>query len=247
MFLSVVIPAYNEADGIASTLDRWIAFLSAWAPSFEVIVVDDGSLDGTAAIVRAAAARDGRIRLIAAGHAGKGAAVRRGMLEAGGDWRFLADADLSMEPAQLPRFFTGNGTRGAADVAIGSREAAGAIRVGEPWRRHVIGRGFNWISRAVAVPGIQDTQCGFKLFRRDAAERLFPRLTLDGFAFDVELLFLARRSGFTVREIAVTWQYMPGSRVGLGSGLKAFLGILQVRLNAWRGRYAAVAAPATPA
>ncbi len=238
-FLSIVIPAYNEAAGIAGTLDTCVTFLSSWAPSWELLVVDDGSTDGTAAIVATAAARQPHIRLVQAAHAGKGAAVKRGMIEARGEWRFLADADLSMDIAQLPRFFDGPGNAPPAEIVIGSREVTGAVRLDEPWSRHAIGRGFNWIARLVAVPGIQDTQCGFKLFSRSAAERLYPRLTLEGFAFDVELLFLARRAGFRVVEIPVTWQYVPGSRVCLGNGLAAFLGIARVRMNAWRGRYAA--------
>ncbi|MBI4485348.1 MAG: glycosyltransferase family 2 protein [Acidobacteria bacterium] len=234
--LSVVIPAYNESKRLLDTLQRCTARLQDITPSWEIIVVDDGSEDDTRAIAGGVAERDARVRLIAAAHAGKGAAVRRGMLAARGRWCFFADADLSMDLNQLPRFLATD-----ADVIIASREAPGATRVGEPWSRHLIGRVFNLFVRLVAVPGIRDTQCGYKLFSAQAVERLFPAARLNGFAFDVELLYLARRAGLRIREVPIMWLYQTGSRVRLRSGVAAFVEILEIRWNDLLGRYDAAA------
>lgn len=208
--------------------------------TWDLLVVDDGSSDATAAVVEELAARDPRIRLVRGGHRGKGAAVRTGMLEARGDWRFMADADLSMPPDNLDRFLTVIRQDRPPDVVIGSREAAGARRVGEPWRRHAIGRVFNSMAQLVAVPGIRDTQCGYKLFSGESAAVLFRHQTLEGFAFDVELLLLARRAGFRIAEIGIVWNCRTDSRVGFAKGIAAFGQLLRIRWNAWTGRYAAL-------
>ncbi len=229
---SLIIPAYNESGRLRHTLQQCVVALDTHPPGWEIIVVDDGSTDDTRMVAAEAAERDARIRVIAAPHGGKGAAVRRGMLEARGRWRFFADADLAVGLDQLPRFFEAEG-----DVVIGSREAPGAQRIGEPVFRHLVGRAFNLIVRLIAVRGITDTQCGYKLFSARAAELLFPMSRLDGFAFDVELLFLARQHGLTVREVPVTWHHRRGSRVRLQTGLMAFAQILQIRWNDLLGRY----------
>jgi hypothetical protein len=129
-------------------------------------------------------------------------------------------------------------------VLIGSREAPGSERVGEPWRRHVVGRAFNLLVQAVVLPGIQDTQCGFKLFSAEAATALFPRTTIAGFAFDVEVLTLARLAGYGVREVGIEWHCRPDSRVSAWRGAAAFADILRVRWNSWTGRYRGIPAPA---
>src|SRR6266850_1288738 len=199
-------------------------------------------------VVDAAARGDARVTLVRAEHAGKGATVRRGMLSARGAWRFLADADLSVPMSELPRFLDA-AARGV-DILVGSREAKGARRVGEPWLRHAIGRVFNWMVKIVVLRGIDDTQCGFKLFSARAAETLFPLQRLDGFGFDVEILFLARRAGFAIREIPVTWVWGRGSKVNLASGARGFLDLVAVRWNHVRGVYpprGAVVTPAAPA
>lgn len=237
--LSLIVPAFNEAGCIGDTITRLQHYLESVGLSWEVIVVDDGSEDGTPETVAGYAEKDERVRLVRGAHRGKGAAVRRGMVAARGGWRFLADADLSMPPDNIGRFFAA--VRESADtphVAIGSREAPGALRVGEPWTRHVIGRVFNLVVQALAVPGIRDTQCGFKLFSAEAAEALFPRQRLDSFAFDVEVLFLAQRAGARVCEVGIEWHCRVDSRVSAARGAKAFADVMRVRWNAWRGRYA---------
>ncbi|MBI4888582.1 MAG: glycosyltransferase family 2 protein [Acidobacteria bacterium] len=231
-YLSLVIPAFNESGRLLTTLQRCIARLDECVPSWEILVVDDGSRDSTRDIAMEVAGRDGRVRLIPAAHGGKGAAVRRGMLAARGRWRFFADADLSMDLSQLPDFLAAG-----ADIAIASREAKGAQRIGEPLSRHLLGRLFNLTVRLVALPGIRDTQCGYKLFSDRAVQQLFAAARIDGFAFDVEILFLARRAGFQIREVPVTWHHRPGSRVRLRAGLAAFLQVVQIRWNDLLGRY----------
>ena len=235
--LSIVIPTFNEQDCILDCIRRWCDCLDARGWPFEIVVADDGSEDRTAAAVEAYAAGDARIRLIRGAHQGKGAAVRRGMLDARGTWRFLADADLAMPPDNISRFFAVIGNGRGPHLAIGSREAPGSRRIGEPWLRHVVGRLFNHLVQIAAVPGIRDTQCGFKLVSAEAAEALFPLGRVNGFAFDVELLFLARTAGFEVREVGIEWHARPGSRVSLLRGAAAFADVLHVRWHAWRGRY----------
>jgi glycosyltransferase involved in cell wall biosynthesis len=242
---SVVVPAYNEAAGIAATVGRLSRYLEDTPLSWEIIVVDDGSADATAATVEALAAAHAHVHLVRGGRHGKGAAVRRGMLEAAGTWRFMADADLSMPPENIGRFLAAlKSAQPTPHVLIGSREAPGAERVGEPWRRHVVGRAFNLLVQMVVLPGIQDTQCGFKLFSAEAVTALFPRTTIDGFAFDVEVLTLARHAGYGVREVGIEWHCRPDSRVSVWRGAAAFADILRVRWNAWSGRYRGIPAPA---
>jgi len=235
-FLSVVVPAFNEEARIGRTIAEIMAEIDRLSLESELIVVDDGSSDRTASMVEQAARADSRVRLIRASHAGKGATVRRGMLEASGEWRFLADADLSMPITELTRFLD-RVQRDGVDVLVGSREATGAKRVGEPWARHFVGRVFNWMVKLLVLRGINDTQCGFKLFSGRAAQALFPLQRLDGFGFDVEILFLARRAGFAIREVPLTWVYGRESKVSLASGARGFADILAVRWNQLRGAY----------
>jgi glycosyltransferase involved in cell wall biosynthesis len=236
-FLSIVVPAFNEESRIGGSLERLRDYLTTFANSWEIVVVDDGSSDKTAVIVQEQSELDDRIRLIKAPHGGKGAAVKRGMMEAKGEWRFLSDADLSMPPDNLKRFFPGDDLKPAYDISIGSREAIGARRIGEPWSRHFLGRLYNWTVKLVALRGIEDTQCGFKLYSAEAADVLFPIQRLSGFAFDVENLFIARKKGFTIGEIAVDWQYYKGGKVTLLSSIGAYLDIFRVRINQLMGRY----------
>jgi dolichyl-phosphate beta-glucosyltransferase len=244
-FLSVVVPAFNEEGRIASFIERMREELAILVPSWEILVADDGSRDRTREIVETFAASDPHIRLLALPHRGKGEAVRRGLLEARGTWRFMADADLAMPPDNLPRFLEHTKDGSPTGLVIGSREAPGAKRVREPWIRHVIGRAFNWVVRLLfVVPGISDTQCGFKLLSAEAVEKICPYLTIDGFAFDVEMLALARRARLPVREIGITWHGDQESRVAIGRGGAAFIDVLRIRWRLWQGAYAAQDQPA---
>lgn len=238
-YLSIVVPAFNEESRIGGSIERLREFLEAFDRSWEILVVDDGSSDRTAEIVEEHAESDSRIRLLRAPHGGKGAAVKRGMMEAKGDWRFLSDADLSMPPENLERFFSGEDGEPEFDISIGSREAIGARRIDEPWVRHFLGRIYNWTVKVVALRGIEDTQCGFKLFSAEAAEAVFPVQRLNGWSFDVENLFIARKAGFTIGEVPIDWQYYEGSKVTCAGSAAAYLEIYRVRLNHLLGRYRA--------
>jgi dolichyl-phosphate beta-glucosyltransferase len=213
LWLSIVIPAYNEAKRLPPSLKTIVRFLKRrkWYDISEVIVVDDGSVDRTVAVAKRFAAAHPPVKIISAPHRGKGAAIRRGMLEARGDFIFLCDADLAMPIKGLPNFLPPLSPE--ADLVIGSRELPGAHRYSEPWHRHVMGRVFNLIVKMLVVPGIDDTQCGFKCLTRAAAGELAHEMTLDGLSFDVEMLALARALDMTISEIPVEWHHEPNSRV----------------------------------
>lgn len=231
--LSVVIPAYDEEGRIEQSLERASAFLRGQPYAFEILVVDDGSRDRTADLVRAFHEREPRVRLLTIEHGGKGKAVQAGMLSAIGRLRYLADADFST-PIEEVSCFLEEMERGA-DLVIGSREVQGAKRIGEPTRRHVMGRVFNRLIQLVLLPGIEDTQCGFKCLRANAAEDLFTRLSSMGFAFDVELLTHARYLGYRTREVPVTWTYVSGSKVRVvRDTLAMFRDVFRIRRMAWR-------------
>ncbi len=251
--LSIVVPAYNEEARLERTLPALLDYLAAHRPASEVIVVDDGSTDGTARLAeriaagRAAdpgrSARDAP-RLLIVRHPrnrGKGAAVRSGIRAASGAVIVFLDADLSTPPDELPRLLApleADGPTGA-DVAIGSRRAEGAeIEVSQPRHRVVIGRIFNRVMTRLLVPGIRDTQCGFKGFRREAAQALFERAWVRGFGFDLEILFAARRLGLAVVEVPVRWRDDARSTVKpLRDGLRVLAEVAKI-LVAWAaGRY----------
>jgi glycosyltransferase involved in cell wall biosynthesis len=198
-------------------------------------VVDDGSEDSTANVVRSWMGRWHALRLIQAGRQGKGGAARAGALAAQGDWIYLADADFSVPIEELPRFLT---KPPREDLRIGSREARGAQRYGEPYFRHLMGRVFNLIVRALLIPGISDTQCGFKLIRRDVARDLCLHQTIPGWTFDVELLYIARLRGYSVREVPVPWYYRAGSKVhALRDTFAMLIDLFAIRRNASHERY----------
>ena len=231
-YLSVVIPAYNEEIRISRTVREVVDYLGGQDYEWEIVVADDGSADATARMVPEAAGGDPRVRVLTLEHRGKGWAVKNGMLAASGQFRLLSDADLSVPIEQVERLLPPQAA--GVDVAVGSREAPGAARYGEPGRRHLMGRVFNAAVRRLAAVGLADTQCGFKCFRAAAAERLFANVTLDGFSYDVEVLHLARRSGMTVAEIGVDWHYREHSKVRpFRDALSMTVDLLRIR---WRHR-----------
>jgi glycosyltransferase involved in cell wall biosynthesis len=235
--LSLVIPAYNEQARLPYTLAEIKRHVCAERLEYEVIVVDNGSRDATSVVVQQAAIQFPRLRLMRTDRRGKGLAVRTGVLAAQGDVIVFADADLSWSVDELPRFQALVDERDAA-LVIGSREGHGARRVGEPTYRHLMGRVFNRVVQYVAVPGIEDSQCGFKAFSRSAALAIFRRQRLDGFGFDVEILYLARRLGYPITVVPLHWEHKENSRVEpIRDTLLMLSDVVSVRLNGWRGRY----------
>lgn len=234
--LSIVIPAYNEERRLPQSLPDVIRFARSRDYPVEVIVVDDGSSDRTAEVVRQFQAQAEFITLLQVPHGGKGHAVRAGMLKAGGEYLFLCDSDLSMPIDEVSKFLPP--ALDNYDVAIASREIEGARRYNEPAYRHLMGRVFNLIVRLLAVRGIQDTQAGFKCFRREAARRLFRLQTIPGWGFDVEILFIAQKHRMRVVEVPINWYYKERSQIRpLQDTYNMLREVLKVRLNGWRGRY----------
>jgi dolichyl-phosphate beta-glucosyltransferase len=228
--LSVVIPAYNEGRRLPPTLAKVRAHLAG--TPHEILVVDDGSRDDTAACAEAAGARVVRND----GNRGKGYSVRRGMLLATGARRLMSDADLSTPIEELDRLMAKMDE--GYDVVIASRAMAGSnVEVRQPFYRENMGRVFNLCVRVLALPGLSDTQCGFKLFGAAAAEEAFGACRLDGFSFDVEALFVARRRGYRIAEVPVTWRNDEATRVDTFKGAVAFLDLARIRLNQWKGAY----------
>jgi glycosyltransferase involved in cell wall biosynthesis len=235
-FLSIIIPARNEETRLPRTLEQVFGFLSAQTYSAEVLVVENGSQDRTLAIAQDFARQHSQVQVLQSPQPGKGLAVQQGMLAARGEYRFMCDADLSMPIEEVNRFLP-PALRGC-DIAIASREAPGAVRYHEPYYRHFVGRVYNGIIRTFTLPGLQDTQCGFKCFRGDLVEELFTRQTLGGWAFDVEILFIARRRGHKVVEVPIPWYYTPHSKISvLRDSFRMGADLLRIRLNGWRGVY----------
>lgn len=234
--LSIVIPAYNEEARLPESMPNVVDFVRQQDYQIEVIVVDDGSLDRTADVVREFQAEAPFVSLIQVEHGGKGHAVRAGMLQAGGEYLFLCDSDLSMPISEVSKFLSPDLPE--YDVAIASREIEGANRFDEPAYRHLMGRVFNLIVRLLAVRGIQDTQAGFKCFRREAARQIFGCQTIKGWGFDVEILFIAQRRGLNIVEVPINWYYKNRSQVRpFQDTYNMFREVLKVRINAWQGKY----------
>ena len=236
VFLSIIIPAHNEESRLPQTLEQTAAFLQSQPYASEIIVIENGSTDRTLAIAQDYAGRIPGLTVLHNDQPGKGRAVQAGMLTARGEFRFCADADLSMPITEVPRFLPPQLPN--APVVIASREAPGAVRYDEPPYRHLTGRVFNTMVRWVALPGLQDTQCGFKCFRADVVERVFPRQTIMGWTFDVEVLFIARQMGYAITELPVPWYYNGGSKIRvLKHSWQMFLDLLTIRRNGRQGRY----------
>lgn len=234
--LSLIIPAYNEGKRLPQTLPQIIDFVESQTYPIEVIIVNNNSRDDTRRIADDFAGRYPFIGVLNEPRQGKGAAVRTGMLAAQGEYLFMADADLSMPIGEVSKFLPP--LLEDYDVAMASREVDGAVRYDEPAYRHFMGRVFNLVVKLLAVPGFQDTQCGFKCFRRQAALDVLPFQSIDGWAFDVELLFIARRRGYKIVEVPIAWYYRANSRISpISDAVDMFREVLRIRLNGWRGQY----------
>ncbi len=233
---SVIIPAYDEERRMPASLERVTSFVRKQPYPIEVIVVDDGSKDATASIVETFVEKDPFVSLIRNPHGGKGAAIKAGIARGQGQYLVVSDTDLSVPIEELSKFLPP--ALDGYDVAIASREVKGAQRINEPYYRHLMGRVYNLLVRIIAVPGIQDTQCGFKAFRREVAREIFPFQTIEGWGFDVEILFIAQRFGYGVIEVPVVWYYGAESKVSpFKDTIGMFAELLRVRRNARQGLY----------
>lgn len=237
--VSVVIPAYNEEVRLGATLDRILEYARTAGLDCEILVVDDGSRDGTAALAESFADRGVRL-LRNPGNRGKGYSVRHGMLEAAKALVLFSDADLSTPIEELEKL-AAPVLAGEADGAIGSRAVGGSnVEVSQPFYRVAMGKIFNRCVRLIAVGGFADTQCGFKLFTRESARAVFGRQLFEGFSFDVEILYIARVLGYRMAEVPVRWINSPDSRVSaVRDSLRMFADLFRIRWNGIRGRYRA--------
>ena len=235
---SIVIPAYNESARLGKTLERVLSYVSAQQWDAEVIVVNDGSRDGTPELVCEYAQRHPCLRLIEnPGNRGKGYSVRNGMLHAQGDLLLFSDADLASPIEEAPKLLAS--IRDGADIAIGSRWLRPELQTErQSLLRQFYGRLFNLALRIVLGLNFKDTQCGFKAFTREAAQKIFAQQRIERWGFDPELLYLARRFGLKVQEVPVAWAHVEGTRISpLRDGMRMFTEALQVRWNALTGKY----------
>ena len=236
--LTVVIPAYNEARRIGQPLKLILEYLSRQSFESEVLVVIDGSTDGTEGVVRRIANDFNRVFVLDNGaNRGKGFSVRRGVLESNGEYILFSDADLSTPIEEIEPLL--RALSDGADIAIASRALPlSHIAIAQPWLRERMGRTFNRLVQRFAVSGVHDTQCGFKCFRRDVARRVFPRQRIERFGFDVEVLFIARQLGYRIVEVPVTWRNHPESKVHpIRDSISMLLDLFRIRLNDKRGLY----------
>lgn len=235
-FLSIIIPVYNEESRLPGALDELLSWLGAQPYSSEIVVVENGSRDDTWRIAASYAERYPSVRAIQNSVRGKGLAVQRGMLAAQGEYRFMCDVDFSMPIDQVSRFLPPVLTD--FDIAIASREAPGSIRYAEPQYRHLVGRVYNFMIRLLALPGLHDTQCGFKCFRGPVVEDVFRLQTLSGWSFDVEVLFIARQRGYRIVELPIPWYFNAQSKIRvLNDSLHMALDLIIIRKNALQGKY----------
>lgn len=246
IYLSVVIPSYNEVSNLKrGVLTQVIKYLNKQDYTWEVILSDDGSSDGTLDQLQMFAKNQPNVKVLANPHRGKGPTVQSGLLAAKGEWRLFTDFDQSTPLKEIEKLFEFSDRY---PIIIGSREISGAIRDKEPLHRHVMGKGFNTLVQTLAVPGIFDTQCGFKLFSAKAAVEVFEKLIVyggdqprhDAFtgAFDVEALFLARKLGFAIKEVPIMWQHHHTDRVSpIKDSLRMLRDILRIRVAHLQGKY----------
>lgn len=241
-YLTIIIPAYNEEHRIPHSLKKIATFLRAQTFTTEILVVENGSTDETSAVVREFAQTVSEtdpfsLELLHSAR-GKGAAVKTGMLVGRGDYLFICDADLSMPIEEIVKFLPPQQVPGGYDVAIASREIAGAVRHNEPAYRHLMGRVFNYVVRTLIIPGIEDTQCGFKMFTQEAAAQIFPHQTIDGWGFDPEILYISHIRELLLIEVPINWYYTAESHINpLSDTIKMLREVLRIRRNGLRGIY----------
>ncbi len=236
-YLSVVIPAYNEAIRIVPTIGAIATYVSSLGFPWELIIADDGSRDETIALVESLELVNLRV-LRAEANGGKGSAVRRGMLAARGRYLLFADADNSTPIEELGKLLAKLSLEGY-DVAVGSRAADGADEAHRSALRQLLSSGLRWMVRYGFQIGVRDTQCGFKLFSQPAARRLYSSQTITGFSFDLEILYLAAKFGYRIAEVPVAWVDAPGSKVDPAKEVRRFIrDLLKIKWNDLRGVYA---------
>lgn len=235
MDISIVIPAYNEAARIGATIKAILSYMGKKGHKFEIIVVDDGSKDGTAEVAKEAGSDLVRVVVLETNQ-GKGGAVRKGILEARYPAVLFTDADLSTPISDIEKLLP---HLGPYDVVIGSRNMPDSnITKKQPWLRSRLGKTFPLLVRALVLPGIRDSQCGFKLLSRKAVEAIAPLMTINDFGFDVEMLFLARRSGLQIKEVGVTWANAEGSKVHpIRDSRRMLADLFKIRMNQASGKY----------
>lgn len=235
-FLSILFPAHNEEERLPETLKKVEKFLAAQTFTYELLIIENASTDRTLAIAEEFAATHTYARVLHEDLPGKGRAVQKGMLAAKGEFRYVCDVDLSMPVEEILHFLPPECND--YDIAIASREAKGAVRYGEPYYRHLVGRVFNTLVRWLTLPELNDTQCGFKCFTADAAEKLFPLMTIPGWTFDVEILAIAHSWGYRIIEVPIPWYYREHSKVHvMHDSLKMALDLLDIRRNLRTGKY----------
>jgi dolichyl-phosphate beta-glucosyltransferase len=235
-FLTIVIPAHNETLRLPDTLNEVVRFVKAQKYITELLVVENASTDDTYDLAMQICKGIPQARVLQEPVKGKGQAVKRGMLAARGEYCLIFDADLAMPVSEIPKFLPP--ALIDCDISIASREARGAQRYNEPLYRHLIGRVFNFLVRILVLPGLQDTQCGYKCFRSSVIEAVFKRQSMTGWAFDVELLAIARQQGFSLKEVPIEWYYGPHSRMRMFvDAPKMFTDLLAIRSNVRKGAY----------
>ncbi len=235
-YLSIIIPVFNEEIRLEKSLKLVENYLNKQNYSYEVLIIENGSEDHSLEIAQAFSKKHPEFITFHEDQKGKGRAVKRGMLEAKGKYRFMCDADLSMPIEEISRFLPPEIAK--PSIVIASREAKGAVRYDESNYRHIGGRLVNYLIQIFALPGLNDTQCGFKLFEENVAKDLFENQRIMGWSFDIELLYLAKKRGYTVLELPIPWYFSPDSKVNpIKDSLQIFVDIFKIRNNYRKGYY----------